>query len=403
MHLTKFKNIQKYDNAKDVPMATKDQGLDLYKQSIDAGMTFWQYLEMIQPSKPTDQLTAFERQLQLNGVIVKSRPDLGLYSSPGEYFFQSERPGSAILFPVLLQKTALWTKLKGFVDINRIVATTRTISGTTAYTALSIDDSAISNSNGTGTASAHGRRFRVDQRGNFPSVSIGWSEKTNAVTKHGVQLNWTYEFVRRASIELMQTVVARIMLQDQLELFNEAVSVIINGDGTANPACTVKTFKLTAAGATANQIFDSGAAAGKMTYEGWLKFIGNTRPYTFDAIFGNLDTLVKFVTMTRPTMDPAEIITNLLEAKNQGTAKLETPLFPNVTLFLADGMPADKLLGVDTQFALERVIELGSDLKEVERVIQNQTEAMVISISDNISKIFNDAAQLLDFSGAPAA
>jgi hypothetical protein len=404
MHLTKFKNLPKYESAKDVPMATKEQGLDLYKASIDAGMTFWQYLEMVQPSKPTDNLTAFERQLQLNGVIVKSRPDLGLYSSPGEYFFQSDRPGSAILFPVLLQKTALWTKLKAFVDINRIVATTRTISGTTAYTALSIDDTAISNSNGQGTASAHGRRFRVDQRGNFPAVNIGWSEKTNAVTKHGVQLNWTYEFVRRASIELMQTVVARIMIQDQLELFNEAVSVIINGDGTANPACTVKTFKQTAAGATSNQIVEPGiTAAGTLSYAGWLKFIGNSRPYTYDAVFGNLDTLVKFVTMSRPTMDPAEIITNLLEAKNQGTAKLDTPLFPNVTLFLADGMPADNLLAVDTSFALERVIELGSDLKEVERVIQNQTEAMVISISDNVSKIFNEAAQVLDFSGIPAA
>lgn len=399
MHITKFKNLQKYDKPQDVPMGTKDQGLDLYKQAIDHGMTFWQYLEMIQPSKAGDQLSAFERQLQLAGIIVKSNPELGLFSSPGEYFFQSDRPGSAILFPVLLQKTALWTKLKSFVDINRIVATTRTISGTSAYSALSIDDSNLTGS----AATAHGRRFRVDQRGNFPAVNIGWSEKTNAVTKHGVQLNWSYEFVRRASIELMQTVVARIMLQDQQELFNEAVAIVINGDGTANPACTVKTLKKTAAGATANQIVTDATAAGELTYSTWLKFIGGTRPYTFDAVFGNLDTLVKFVTMSRPTMDPAEIITNLLEAKNQGTAKLETPLFPNVTLFLAESMPADKLLGLDTQFALERVIELGSDLKEVERVIQNQTEAMVISIADNVSKIFNEAAQLLDFSAAPAA
>ena len=399
MHIMKFKNIPKYEYAKDVPLTTKEQGMDLYKASIDAGMTFWQYLEMIQPTKPGESLSAFERQLQLSGIIVQSKPELGLFSSPGEYFFQSDRPGSAILFPVLLQKTALWTKLKAFVDINKIVATTRTITGTSAYSALSIDDSNITGS----AATAHGRRFRVDQRGNFPAVNIGWSEKTNAVTKHGVQLNWTYEFVRRASIELMQTVVARIMIQDQLELFNEAVSVIINGDGVANPACTVKTLKKTPAGATPNQIVTNATAAGELTYETWLKFIGNSRPYTFDAVFGNLNTLVKFVTMSRPTMDPAEVITNLLEAKNQGTAKLETPLFPNTTLFLADGMPDDKLLGVDTSFALERVIELGSDLKEVERVIQNQTEAMVISIADNVSKIFNEAAQLLDFSAAPAA
>src|SRR5512138_116568 len=99
----KIKQLTVYDKAADVPLS-----MDLYKQACDLGMTFWQFLEVIQPTKPGESLTAFERQLQASGIILRSDADRGLFSTTGEYFFQSDRPGSAILFPVLLQKTALW-------------------------------------------------------------------------------------------------------------------------------------------------------------------------------------------------------------------------------------------------------------------------------------------------------
>lgn len=400
MFLKKISQIQKYNSAAEVPLNTKEDALNLYKMAADHGMTFWQFLEVIQPSKAGDNLTAFERQLQHHGIITRSNPEKGLYSSTGEYFFQSDRPGSAILFPTLLQKTALWTKMKQYADVNKIVASTRTISGASSYQSLYIDDSKI--------VGVGGRSFRVDQAGNFPRVKIGWSDGANTVIKHGVQLDWTYEFVRRASIELMTTVVARIMLQDAIDNFNDAVSLAINGDGTSNnPAATAKTFCQSTKTPTATEIAldvtNNSIAAGTLPYEGWLKFIGGMSPYKPDVVCGNLATLVKFVTMARPTVDPAEVITKLLESKNQGTAKLDQELFPNVTLYLADGVPVNKLLAIDSGFALERVIELGSDIKEIERVISNQTEAMVISIADSVSKIFPLACQVLDFSTAPAS
>jgi hypothetical protein len=389
----KLKDIKTYAKAEDVPL-----GIDLYREANELGMTFWQYLEVIQPSKEGDKLDAFERQLKACGIITKSNPDAGLYSSPGEYFFQSDRPGAAILFPVLLQKTALWAKLNRVADINKIVATTRTIAGTSAFQALNIDDSEITGADGKG------RRFRVDQRGNFPRVKISWSEKTNAVTKHGVQLDWTYEFVRRASIELMQTVVARIMLQDQKEVLNDAVNIAINGDGTgANPAATVKTFCISTIAPGANEIqLPTGVAqaAGALPYEGYLQFIGGMQPYTPNIVCGTLNTLVKFVTMSRPNMDPSEIITRLQEAKSQGTVRISEIVFPNVELILIDSMPESKLLAMDSAFALERVIELNSDIQEAEKVISNQTEKMVLSIADTVSKLFPEAIQVLDFSSA---
>lgn len=393
----KIKGLQKYGSALEVPMATKEQGLDHYKRACDLGMTLWQYFELINPSKPGDALSAFDRQLQAAGIITKSDASRGLFASTGEYFFQSDRPGSAILFPTLLQKTALWAKMNQVADINKIVATTRTIAGTSSYQSLYIDDSTIT----TGP----GRHFRVDQRGKFPSVKIGWSETANAVTKHGVQLDWTYEFVRRASIELMSTVVARIMLQDQQELFNEAINIAVNGDGTAaNPAAVVKKFR-TAGVAGPNDIkLDTAVAAGEISYEGYLKFISGFKPYNINVIVANTNTLTKLILMAKPNVDPLAIITTLLEPKSQGSAMLDSSvqkLFPNVTFYPADSVADNVLLGMDTQFALERVIELGSDIQEVTRVIENQTEAMVLSIADGVSKIFTSAVQVLDFSAAP--
>ena len=394
--LKNLKGIKTYAKAEDVPLT-----LDLYRAANDAGMTFWQYLEVIQPSKADDKLDAFERQLKAAGIIVNSNPEKGIYSSPGEYFFQSDRPGSAILFPVLLQKTALWAKLNRVADINKIVATTRTIAGTSAFQSLWIDDSEISG------ADAKGRRFRVDQRGNFPRVKISWSEKTNAVTKHGVQLDWTYEFVRRASIELMQTVVARIMLQDQKEVLNDAINIAINGDNSgASPAAVVKTFTVNGIAPGADEIelpVGVTQAAGAIPYEGYLQFVGGMQPYTPNIICGTLNTLVKFVTMSRPNMDPGEIITRLQEAKSQGTISISESVFPNVEMVLIDSMPESKILAMDTQFALERVIELNSDIQEAEKVIANQTEKMILSISDTVSKLFPEACVVLNFATAARA
>ncbi len=386
----KLSNLKKYDNAADVPLTA-----ELYREANELGMTFWQYLEVINPSKATDKLDAFERQLQASGIIVKTDPVAGIYSSPGEYFFQSDRPGSAVLFPVLLQKTALWAKMNRVTDINKLVATTRTIAGTSAYQTVAIDDSAIVGKDGKGMS------FRVDQRGNFPRVKVSWSDKTNAVTKHGVQLDWTYEFVRRASIEVMQTIVARIMLQDQAEVVEEAISVAINGDATS-PAATVITFAANAVTPTDTEILLSTAssAAGVLPYEGYLKFIGGMKPYAPNVICGTLNTIVTMVTMARPNIDPSELISRLQDTRSQGTANLIENVFPNVEMLVADSMPDNKLLALDTAFALERVIELNSDIQEAEKAISNQTEKMVLSIADTVSKLFPDACKVLDFSTA---
>ncbi len=396
-----IKSLTRYGSAAEVPMNTKQEGLDHYKKACELGMTLWQYFELIQPSKPGDNLTAFERQLQLSGIITKSDPAKGLYSSTGEYFFQSDRPGSAILFPILLQKVALWAKMNLISDINKIVATTRTIAGSSSYQSLYIDDSAIIN-NGN---AAHGRHFRVDQRGQFPTVKIGWSETANAVTKHGVKLEWTYEFVRRASIELMSTVVARIMLQDQQELFNEGISLAINGDGTtANPAAIVKKFRVSGTAGPNDINLDTSVTAGQISYEGYLKFIGGFKPYNINVIVGNINTLTKLILMARPNIDPAALITTLLEPKSQGSVGIDNTygqLFPNVSFYPSLSMADNMIVGLDTEFAMERVIELGSDIQEVERVINNQTEAMILSVADGVSKIFPSAIQVLDFSADP--
>jgi len=386
----KLSNLKKYENAADVPLTA-----ELYREANELGMTFWQYLEVINPSKPGDTLDAFERQLQASGIVVKSDAVAGIYSSPGEYFFQSDRPGSAVLFPVLLQKTAMWAKMNRVTDINKLVATTRTIAGTSAYQTVAIDDSSIVGADGTGSS------FRVDQRGNFPRVKVSWSDKTNAVSKHGVQLDWTYEFVRRASIEVMQTIVARIMLQDQAEVVEEAISVAINGDGTS-PAATVMTFAANNVTPTDTEILlnMASSAAGELPYEGYLKFIGGMKPYAPNVICGTLNTIVTMVTMERPNMDPTELISKIQEAKTQGTAKLVEGIFPNVEMLVADSMPDNTLLALDTAFALERVIELNSDIQEAEKAISNQTEKMVLSIADTVSKLFPDACKVLDFSAA---
>jgi len=359
--------------------------VDAYEQAAKYGLNLMQYLEVLNPSGDNDGLTAFERQLKRFGIVTHSNPEKGIWSSPGSYFFQENQPESKILFPAWIQQQAIWSRLM-INDVNELLATTRSIVGAT-YESLSIDDSEI--------LALKGKKFRVNERGRFPTVKISWAEKANKVDKHGVAIDASYEFVRRINLELLGTVVARIMAYDRDGMYNDAVDLMLNGDGTsANPAATVT---------TAQSLDATNATTGDISYEAWLKWLALWRPFKPTLVIGNVDTLVKLLTMARPNSDPLQMMALLKEIKSGSiggainTVRDGLDYFPNVDFRPVDStvMADNLILGVDPTSAIERIIEVGSDLQETKKYIENQTTKLVISIADNFSKIWPDACKVL--------
>lgn len=354
---------------------------DIYKQAYDLGMTVPQYLEAVHPSQRYgDGLSTFERCFKHFGIFTKSNPKLGITSSPATFFVPADHPQSAILFPAYIQQQAMIARLSTTASVDKIVASTRTISGST-YQHLVIDDSAL----GTG------KSFRVGEGGEFPKVKFTWSEGANAVVKHGVRLDFSYEFLRRASIELVGTLVQRIAQRDSIYNFYDAVTFLLNGDGTSqNPAATA---------VQANTLDTTITANGQITYKAWLKWLASFDPYNVNVVIGDLDSIIACMLMERPSVDTLALLNAFKSGSIDASAVIYegSKYFPNVEFVVVPTsvIGANTLLGVDTSAAAERIVEVGSDLTETQRFITNQTETMVMSIADNVSKIWPDACKVL--------
>ena len=330
---TNLNNIPKAETFDDV---MKLVDVDLYKRAYDQGMSVPQFLEIAHPS-PEGKLTTFEKMFKHFGLFTKSDPVRGITSSPATFFVPADHPTSSILFPAYVQQQAMIARMSTTASVDRLTATTRTIVGST-YQSLTIDDS------GLGT----GKSFRVGEGGDFPKVKFTWSQAANAIIKHGVRMDFSYEFLRRASIELVGTLVQRLALRDSINNFYDAVEFLENGDGSANnPA---------AGSVTAQSLDATNDAAGEITYKAWLKWLASFEPYNIDTVIGDLDAIIACILMTRPAADTLAII-NALGAGVDATALIEdaNKYFPNVKFIVVPTakIGANTLLGVDTSAACE--------------------------------------------------
>ncbi len=364
--------LQQIEKAEDVKLSK-----EFYSIAGKHGMTFSQLLERINPSVQGDTLDAFERQCKRFGIVLKNIPEKGIWASSGDLFFQSNQPASRILFPEFLNRVARAAILEDY-DINWVVANIRPIDSG-AFRSLYIDDTA-----------AQRRKARVGEGGEFPTTKVSWSEQAGAVYKHGIRIMMSYEFVRRSSIPLIQLVLSRILLQNRVDDFADVINVLINGDDHASPANPATTSNLTT--------LDTAAAAGTLTYKGYLKFGNVFRPYRMNVAIGNIDTIIKVVLCAKPTTDPIQLL-SLLQSKQEKLGEgitLVNPAWGIVKLIIHDDVSSDKLIGLDKRYALEKVVEIGADLQETDKLITEQFNEIVLSDCHNLSKIFTAACRILD-------
>lgn len=348
---------------------------DMYAKAEEGGMTFSQLLETINPSAQDDKLDAFERQCKRFGIVLQNMPEKGIWASEGSAFFQSNQPASRILFPEYLNRVAREAALEDY-DIRNIVANVRPVDSG-SYRTLYIND-----------AAAQRRKKRVVEKAAFPVTKVSWSERSGTVQKHGVEIQMSYEFVRRAALPIVETVIKRIVLQGRVDVFADAIDIMLNGDDFGSAAAVV----------SALTVLDTGAGAGTLTYKGYLKFGNLFRPARMNVAIGNVDTILKVILCAKPTADPIQLFSLLQEKKNllDESITLVNPNWSRVALLIHEDVPADKLIGLDKRTALEQIIEIGADLQETDRIISSQFTKIVLSDSSNIAKIFDIDCKVFD-------
>lgn len=321
---------------------------EMYKEARAKGLTFSELLNHELPSKK-EGLDAFQFQL--------FERDINLKRDTVERFYRTSE--DSVLFPEFINRNVRigMAGLTGLdLALTDIVATETTI------------DSGVYDSVNAVFANKDIDFKRVGEGAAFPSVTITSAKNTVRLAKLGLQLESTYEVLRRMKLPLLAIHIQ--LIGQRIAKKNVAYGMynIYNGDGNNNAA--------------------PATAATALGYTALLKH------------YLSMDEFTGTVMAARST--DMESILNLDEFKNAlmfdtaKTGNLPSPFgLPFKRFNWTETTLGNKLVPIIAQnAALEMIKETGAELIETDKVIDKQIEKTVISNVVGFSRIFTNAAKV---------
>lgn len=329
----------------------------MYRQE---GMSFTQVLESLDPSEnykgtALEGTDAFQRQLKRFGIRAK-----GAGSSTVEKFFRTM--DSAVLFPEYIARTVRQGMEENDI-LPAIIATTTVIDSMdyrSIYSEPSDEDKALRN---------------VEEGTVIPATQVKTKEHLVKLNKRGRMLIASYEAVRFQKLDLFSVMLRQIGAYIQKMQLQDAVEVLMDGDGNDNAAVqyTVGTSPIS-------------GTKGTLGYNQLVEFWGQFDPYTMNTILCSTGTMTKLLKIP-------ELQNPLTGLNFQGTGKAGTPLGAQLhrTGAVADGV----IIGLDNRYALE-LVRAGDVLVEYDKLIDRQLERAAITSISGFGKICTDAAAVLN-------
>lgn len=367
-----------------------DAGLKLTKEAASFGLTVREYLMLSvgREDNKADGLNGYELMLYKLNLPVRNDYANGVHLQAASETFQTH-PGTRALFPEVIDDVLRFaTRQDQLETVKPLLANSRTVAGVELLSTVIDDDSEERDT------------FAVAEMGRVPIRTIRTSEKSVKFYKHGSAIRTSYEFSRRASLDLLVPHANRVARELELSKLAVATSVLINGDGAHNPAPSVNQSDYdTPTGFT--------AVDGKINWPHFMYWlIERAKAGTpIDTVVMNWDAwfqwLLMFGQQTESTANQnygARAIENL---SAMGAAVQRNPaainLVLNITPVLSSAMPAGKLLGFTVGDTLEELIEAGSNIQETERQILNQTMTMVRTENTGYRLVYGDTRSIFVF------
>lgn len=304
-----------------------------------------------------------------NGVTLRAASDT----------FQ-RYPGTRAMFPeVVDQMLRFKTRQDQIESVSALVSQSRTIDGNEMIsTAIEM------------SADAAGS-FTVAEGGRFPIRTLRTSNTGVGIFKHGSGIQTTYEFQRRASLDILTPYAARVGRELELSKVTAATQMLINGD-TVNLAATVQ-------GITTFGGVVIGTKSLSEQYKAFAKWlVTRAKAGTpIDTVVGNLDMYLELLFMFTPSVSAARSQAEAIAAKGGPSMNLSIPLLSgNVNFALSSAMPNNKILGFSKAETLEELVENGSTISENERSIQTQTVTYIRSENTGYKIAYGDTRSILD-------
>lgn len=366
-----------------------EAGKKLVASAKELGISARDYLRLaIDPNKgefANDQLDGYETALAYLNLPVKDDFAKGVVMQAAAETFQTF-PGVRALFPEVIDDVVQWKyRQDNLESVNGIVAQSRTVAGVEMITTV-LDDAA-------GDYQQYGV---IAEGARIPVRSIRGSEHAVRFFKFGGGYEWTYEFSRRASLDIVAPYAARMEREIEIGQVAVATAMLINGDAVHAAAPVVSGSTLaTGIGAT--------HAQGKINWEVFLKWLVDRAKAgaPVDTIVGNYDMHFEWLRMfAKPSIGLG--IPQVEVLRNAGVQVAEAnPRFQfNVNFQVSSTAPAQKLVGFRKNETLEELVETGSDIQESQNAIENQMVKYVRTKNKGYRIIFDDTRSILDLSMA---
>lgn len=367
-----------------------------YDRAKAAGMTLSAWLEAQDPSgEYKDGLDAYERQLMMANVRTQGddhtyfadEMDAFSRTSPHKALFpewarrqwnksrrvkHARAPGytstdyaeGTVSRPYADDAMMRYAQIEPAVPLSELIATTTNIVGN-AYRSTRFTD-----------VTAQKRMVRVAEGAPISRVRLSSADNTLRFGKFGRAIETTYEQVRRQRIDVIALHIQLMSIQTEVDEVAAAIDVIVNGDGNAGTSATV--YNLTT--------LDAAATIGTLSLRAWLAFKQKfPNPYALTTALAQ-DAVEIQLRLLNVGSANIPLVALQSQAALGGFTPINDRLADGTRLGVTADAPASNIVGIDSRFAVERVVEIGSDISETQRWIENQTELLTFSINEGFGR-----------------
>lgn len=368
------------------PAASLAAGQLLVAEAKNAGLDLRDYLTLAVTTDEGDfkgsGLNGYEAALAYLNLPIRDDFQHGILLEAAAETFQTF-PGTRALFPPVIDDVLQWKYRQDNIEsVSYIVAQSRSINGIEMITTV-VDDK----------AGDYQQVGIIAEESNVPVRSIRTTEKSVKFYKFGGGFQFSYEFERRASLDLITPYAARMQREVEIGQMAVATGLLVNGDGVAAAAPVVTATTLAGLIPSPPTI-----VANKMNWEIFLKWMLQQAQagVPVDTVVGNYDLWFEWTRMfATPTSASGPSQMEILAKAGVQTA-VDNPRFNLGARFaVSSTAPAGKLIGFVKNETIEELVENGSDIEESVRSIENQTVKYVRTTNRGYRLPFADTRSIL--------
>jgi hypothetical protein len=373
---------------KDTVTANSHQaGLDLLRAARKHAVPLRDYLTLAVDTRAGTTyagLTGYEAALAYLNLPVKDDFKEGIVLNAASETFQTY-PGTRALFPPVIDDMLYWTKrLDQIEQLEPLLAGSLTVAGAELLFTI-VDDTGYEYNS-----------FVVPEMGKVPVRSLRTSESAVKMWKHGSGIRTSYEFSRRARLDLLTPFAARVQRELSMSKIKAATSILVNGDGSANSASPVVTQS------SFNTLVGSTATVGTIAFQNFLAWLVNraSNGVPIDTVVGNWDAMFQYMRLFSPivgTTSTFEAPTKQLQEMSGMTLQIPHPFPTAVRFALSSAMPEGMLLGMTSPETLQELKEAGGDTSEEEREPLNQTITYIRTEVSGFRLLYRDTRSVYNY------